>query len=64
MKAKRHLVTRNQLSDWPAIIYSSSDQLPVFCLRAFYLEFDNSLLKRTISVLLYELKQGEHCLLS
>ena len=40
MKAKRHLVTRNQLSDWPVVIYGSPDQLPVFCLRAFYLEPD------------------------
>ena len=40
LKAKRHLVTRNQLSDWPAVIYGSSYQLPVFCLRAFYLEPD------------------------
>ena len=42
MKAKRHLVTRNQLSDWPAVIYDSSDQIPVFCVRTFSL--DNSLM--------------------
>ena len=49
MEAKRRLGTRKQLSDWPAVIYGSSDQFPVFCLRAF--SRDNSLLKRTISVL-------------
>ena len=43
VKAKRHLVTRNQLSDWPAVIDSSSDQLPMFCLREFSIK--NSLLK-------------------
>ena len=30
--AKRHLVTIKQLSDWPAVIYGSSDQLLVFWL--------------------------------
>ena len=56
MKAKRHLVTINQLSDWPAVIYGSSDELPVVCLRSFSL--DNSLLKRIIAAFYKKLSKN------